>query len=56
MNVNWFAQTPGTEEAAIGIYSHRSGLAKKRAKKEQVVDMLFCFVLFCVTTELSHIY
>ena len=32
MNVNWFAQTPGIEEAAFGIFSHRSGLEKKRKK------------------------
>jgi hypothetical protein len=30
MNVNWFAQTPGTEEAALGIFPHRSGLLKKK--------------------------
>ena len=29
MNVNWFAQTPGTEAAASGIFSQRSGLEKK---------------------------
>ena len=32
MNVNWFAQTPGTEEAAFGIFSHRSGLKKKTGR------------------------
>jgi hypothetical protein len=29
MNVKMFAQTPGTEEAAFGIFSQRSGLEKK---------------------------
>jgi hypothetical protein len=29
MNVNMFAQTPGTEETAFGIFSQRSGLQKK---------------------------
>ena len=29
MNVNIFAQTPGTEEAAFGIFSQRSGLEIK---------------------------
>ena len=28
MNVNRFAQTPGTEEARFGIFSQRSGLEK----------------------------
>ena len=32
MNVNWFAQTPGTEEAAFGIFAHRSGLKKEKEK------------------------
>ena len=32
MNVNWFAQTPGIEEAAFGIFSHRSGLGKKKSR------------------------
>ena len=31
MNVNRFAQTPGTEEARFEIFSQRSGLEKKRA-------------------------
>ena len=26
LNVSKFAQTPGTEEAAFGIFAHRSGL------------------------------
>ena len=30
MNVNWFAQTPGTEETASGRFSQRSGLEKKK--------------------------
>ena len=30
MNVNMFAQTPGTEETAFGIFSQRSGLEKKQ--------------------------
>ena len=30
MNVNRFAQTPGTEDAALGIFSQRSGLEKKK--------------------------
>ena len=30
MNVNWFAQTPGTEEAAFGIFAQRSGLEEKK--------------------------
>jgi hypothetical protein len=29
MNVNIFAQTPGTEETVSGIFSQRSGLEKK---------------------------
>ena len=29
MNVKTFDQTPGTEEAALGISSQRSGLEKK---------------------------
>jgi hypothetical protein len=29
MNVNRFAQTPGTEEARFGIFSQRSGLEKR---------------------------
>jgi hypothetical protein len=28
LNVNMFAQTPGTEDTAFGIFSHRSGLEK----------------------------
>ena len=37
MNVNWFAQTPGTEEAAFGIFSQRSGLEKKiRSDNNQI--------------------
>jgi hypothetical protein len=30
MNVNWLAQTPGTEETASGIFSQRSGLEKNQ--------------------------
>ena len=30
MNVKMFAQTPGTEETAFGIFSQRSGLEKKQ--------------------------
>ena len=29
MNVKMFAQTPGTEEAAFGIFAQRSGLGEK---------------------------
>ena len=29
-NDKMFAQTPGTEEAAFGIFSQRSGLEKKK--------------------------
>ena len=32
MNVNRFAQTPGTEEARFGIFSQRSGLNKLKKK------------------------
>ena len=31
MNVNRFAQTPGTEKAAFEIFAQRSGLEKKKA-------------------------
>ena len=30
INDNTFAQTPGTEEAAFGIFAQRSGLEKKK--------------------------
>ena len=33
MNVNMFDQTPGTEEAALGIFAQRSGLEKKKKKQ-----------------------
>ena len=34
MNVSWFAQTPGTEETALGIFAHRSGLGKNRSDNQ----------------------
>ena len=34
MNVKMFDQTPGTEVAVFGISSQRSGLEKKKRKKE----------------------
>ena len=33
MNVNMFDQTPGTEEAAFGIFAQRSGLEEKKKNK-----------------------
>ena len=34
MNVNKFAQTPGIEEAAFGIFAQRSGLEKKKSDNQ----------------------
>ena len=36
MNVKMFAQTPGTEEAAFGIFAQRSGLEKKNKSDNQL--------------------
>ena len=40
MNVNRFAQTPGTEEAAFGISAQRSGLGEKNRSEEQIKTKL----------------
>ena len=36
LNVNRFAQTPGTEEAGLGIFSQRSGLEKRNKSDKQL--------------------
>ena len=41
MNVNRFAQTPGTEEAAFGIFSQRSGLGGEKNKSDNQIKKEF---------------
>ena len=49
MNVKTFDQTPGTEEAALGISSQRSGLEKKRSDNQLKTNLQnkleFCSVI-----------
>jgi hypothetical protein len=40
MNVIMFDQTPGTEEAAFGIFAQRSGLEKKNKSDIQIKTKL----------------
>ena len=37
MNVNTFAQTPGTEVAAFGIFAQRSGLENKKTRSDNQI-------------------